>query len=268
MDRGSFLIHKVGIVVPTLGKRPEFLEKCLDSINNASSGANSAYVVVVAPASFSAQKYLAAGLVHKLVLDPSKGLPEAINVGIASMPEHVEYLNWLGDDDLLTKNSLDLAVTALEENSRVVAVFGGCEYIDSMGEIVWTNKSGPWAVPLLRFGPDLIPQPGALFRKKTFEEVGGLDSQYDWAFDVDLFIKLSKSGTLKYLNSTLSNFRWHPASLSVEFRKMSVKEASKARVSHLPKFLKPFSVAWEFPVRLATMMAGTKVSANAKKRAK
>jgi GT2 family glycosyltransferase len=268
VDRGNFLTHKVGIVVPTLGKRPEFLRQCLESIKLASSGRNAAFVVVVAPESFSADDYLSSGLAHKLVLDPRQGLPEAINVGMAAMPDDVQYLNWLGDDDLLTENSLDLTAAALDENLGVVAVFGGCDYIDANGAIVWTNRSGQWAVPLLRFGPDLIPQPGALFRKKDFNNVGGLDPQYDWAFDLDLFIKLSKVGKLKHLNSTVSNFRWHPESLSVEFRQKSVNEASTVRTSHLPSVLKSLSFAWEFPVRLATMGAGSKVTANAKKRAK
>ncbi len=268
MDRGNFLTHRVGIVVPTLGSRPEFLDQCLESIKNGSLGSNSAYVIVVAPKNFSAENYIAAGRIHKFVLDPGNGLSEAINLGMRSMPEEVQYLNWLGDDDLLTENSLDITSASLEESPEVVAVFGGCEYIDSTGTVVWKNNSGSWAIPLLRFGPDLIPQPGALFRKKSFEAVGGLDSRYDWAFDLDLFIKLSKVGKLKHVNATLSNFRWHPESLSVEYRKMSVTEASRVRVSHLPKFLKALSIVWEFPVRLANMMAGNNVTANAKKRAK
>ena len=268
MDRGNFLIHKVGIVVPTLGKRPEFLSQCLESIKRAGSGENFAFVVVVAPESFSAETYFASGLAHKLVLDPGKGLSEAINTAMAAMPDSVEYLNWLGDDDVLTQNSLDLAAGTLDNNHDIAAVFGGCDYIDPNGTIVWTNNSGQWAVRLLRFGPDLIPQPGALFRKDSFEIVGGLNANYDWAFDLDLFIKLSKVGKVRHLNSKLSNFRWHPESLSVEYRQKSVNEASSVRISHLPRFLKPLSFAWEFPVRLATMVAGSNVTANAKKRAK
>jgi hypothetical protein len=260
------LTRKVGIVVPTLGKRPKFLNDCLESIQRASLGPNSAYVVVVAPENFPAKGYLAAGLINKFVTDPGKGLPGAINSGMAAMPDGVKYLNWLGDDDLLTEKSLDITASALDENSRVVAVFGGCEYIDSQGATVWKNKSGPWAVPLLRFGPDLIPQPGALFRRETFEFVGGLDTRYDWAFDLDLLIKLSKAGKIKHLDAWVSNFRWHPDSLSVEYRQMSVSEASRVRMTHLPKILKPISLVWEFPVRLATMMAGTRVTANSKKR--
>jgi hypothetical protein len=147
-------------------------------------------------------------------------------------------------------------------------VFGGCDYVDPDGQVVWTNKSGSFAVPLMRFGPDLIPQPGALFRREAFDVSGGLNTSYSWAFDFDLFIKLSKIGKLIHIDSTLASFRWHPESLSVEYRSKSVSEASKVRVSHLPKLLRPISWIWEFPVKQATLIAGNRVTDAAKKKAK
>ena len=95
--------------------------------------------------------------------------------------------------------------------------------------------------------------------------MGGLSDTYDWAFDFDLFLKLKKIGKLKFLNATLSRFRWHPDSLSVGGRAKSVEEASAVRVSHLPDFLRPFSVLWEYPVSRATLLAGKRVSARAKR---
>ncbi|MBW8870871.1 MAG: hypothetical protein JF618_01400, partial [Leifsonia sp.] len=53
-------------------------------------------------------------------------------------------------------------------------MYGGCDYIDENGAKVWQNNSGPWAAPLLRIGPDLVPQPGSLFRRSAVEEVGEL----------------------------------------------------------------------------------------------
>jgi glycosyltransferase involved in cell wall biosynthesis len=259
---------KVGIVVPTLGKRQEYLEQCLSSIKQATASTSDSFVVMVAPSSFDASKYLAEGSVHQLVQDPGSGLASAINAGFAAMPKEIQYLNWLGDDDLLTPGSIATTSALLDREPKTVMVFGACDYVDGEGNVVWRNKSGSYATGLLRFGPDLIPQPGALFRKSSFWEVGGLDTKYDWAFDFDLFIKFSKIGKLSYLNSTLANFRWHPASLSVEYRKKSVAEASVVRVSHLPAFIRPISLLWEYPVRQATLIAGNRVTANSKKKAK
>lgn len=254
---------QVGIAVPTLGKRPEYLNQCLNSIREAGE----AYVVLVAPKSFDSSQQKLAGLIDEHIIDPEKGLPEAINSGIASMPKEVTFMNWLGDDDLLNPGAIKTASKVLEQNTDLSMVFGSCDYIDPNGSRLWTNKSGQWAVPLLRFGPDLVPQPGALFRRDAFETVGGLDPRWDWAFDFDLFLKLSKRGKLKFIDETLASFRWHPESLSVEFRAKSVLEASKVRVSHLPSILRWASGLWEFPVRRATLLAGQRVSKLAHRRA-
>jgi hypothetical protein len=202
------------------------------------------------------------------VYDSGSGLPAAINFGIESLPESVEYVNWLGDDDLLKPGSLSSSTNFLDQKQEVVMVFGACDYIDSHGEIVWENRSGQWAVPLLRFGPDLIPQPGALFRRSNFNAVDGLKTNLGLAFDFDLFIRFSKAGKLHYLNQTLAQFRWHPESLSVEHRKKSVAEASQVRVSHLPVFLRAISFIWEYPVRQATLIAGKRVTAKAQSKAR
>ena len=256
--------QRVGIVVPTLGERPDYLEKCLESIRSAGQ----AHILLVAPSSLNTSTLTSSGLVDSVAIDLGGGLPAAINQGMKALPGSVEYVNWLGDDDLLTPGSLESAERALHESKDVVMVFGACEYIDGSGNSLWLNSSGAWAVPLLRFGPDLIPQPGALFRRSVFESTGGLETSLGWAFDFDLFIRFSKVGRLKYINQTLAKFRWHPESLSVEHRRKSVAEASKVRVSHLPFFLKLISVMWEYPVRQATLIAGMRVSAKAQSKAR
>ena len=253
---------KVGIVVPTLGERPDYLQQCLSSIR----AAGEAFIVLVAPATIDSSSIKSSELVDLFVEDPKSGLPQAINAGFRAMPSNIELINWLGDDDLLATGSLLKTSQALEADESLSFVFGSCDYVDPYGNVIWTNKSGQWAVPLLRFGPDLIPQPGALFRRSSFEKIGGLDSKFGWAFDFDLFIKLSKLGKGKFLNQTLASFRWHPESLSVEFRRKSVAEASAVRLAHLPRALKPIAFTWEWPVRQATLLAGGRVTATARKK--
>ena len=256
--------HRVGIVVPTLGERPDYLEQCLKSIR----AAGQAHILLVAPNALDTANLQSAGLVDSVVADTGSGLPAAINSGIELLPESVEYVSWLGDDDLLEPGALGEGISVLDQKQEVVMVFGACDYIDSDGGLVWENRSGGWAVPLLRFGPDLIPQPGALFRRSTFNLVGGLKTDLGWAFDFDLFIRFSKVGKLHFINQTLAQFRWHPESLSVEHRKRSVEEASQVRVSHLPTFLRALSFIWEYPVRQATLIAGKRLTAKAQSKAR
>ena len=255
---------RVGIVVPTLGLRPDYLEKCLSSIRSAGN----AHIVIVAPSSFNSDDFWIKGLIDSQVADEGSGLPAAINKGVRSFPSSVEFINWLGDDDLLVAGSLGVTEHFLDSSPNSVMAFGACDYIDSQDDVVWKNKSGHWAVPLLRFGPDLIPQPGALFRRAAFEAVGGLRTDLGWAFDFDLFIRLSKAGQIRYIDRTLAQFRWHPESLSVEHRKKSVAEANQVRVSHLPSVLRPIAFLWEYPVQQATLLAGNSLTKRAQSKAR
>ncbi len=248
--------ERVGIVVPTIGGRPEYLPLALQSIRDAGN----AYVILVGNKGFDASGFLASGLIDEYLDEPEPGLAAKINFGFRTLPKDVRFINWLGDDDLLTPGSLTAAADRLSQPDDPVLVFGGCEYIDPNGKPIFTNKSGQWAVPLLRVGPQLIPQPGALYRRDAFERVGGLSNQFGWAFDFELFYSLSEIGKAVYLPKVLANFRWHPGSLSVSRRHESVNEASAVRKAHLPKAVRVVSEIWEWPVRQATYIAGLRVS--------
>jgi GT2 family glycosyltransferase len=140
-------------------------------------------------------------------------------------------------------------------------VFGQCRYIDSEGKQIWLNRSGRWASPLMLFGPQLVPQPGSLIRREEFEAIGGLDESLKWAFDLDMFLKLRRQRDgLRFLRSTLSEFRWHNESLSVGSRIGSVEEASQVRSRHLPVPMRQLSGLWEPVLRRIIYLAGTRLS--------
>ncbi len=237
-------MNNIGIVVPTLGSRPEFLSEALKSIRNAGE----CYIVIVAPLQAFVDKIIDRRLFDKLVEDPMQGLVKAISTGVRALPQQIEYFNWLGDDDTLAPNSLRMSSSTLEDDPAIVCVFGMCQYVNKDGQPIYKNRSGHFAVPLLKFGPQLIPQPGALFRRTSFNKVGGLDPTYKCAFDLDLLLKLKKIGKIHYIPYQLSSFRWHSDSLSVRSRSVSVREARKIRQKNLSKFFYFFSPIWELPL--------------------
>jgi GT2 family glycosyltransferase len=246
----------VGVVVPTIGERPQYLETTLKSIRDAGNS----YIVLVGRKGFDASSYQKSGLVDLYVDEEAASVPKKINQGFRALPENIEYITWIGDDDLLAAGSLDVATRALNGPEKPVLVFGHCQYIDSDGNDVLVKRSGSWAVPLLRFGPQLIPQPSAFFRRDTFEKVGGLSNKYQFAFDFDLFLKLSKAGKSVFIDQILSSHRWHKTSLTYSRRWESVKEASRVRVSNLSPVARVFSLLWEVPSALITYLAGSLLS--------
>ena len=253
MDLSKEKLTDVAVVVPTLGQRPDYLIECLRSIR----AAGKSVICIVAPPSADLSEVESLGLIDQRVDDPKTGLPAAINFGFQSLPSSIKYIAWLGDDDLLETESMEVTSRVLRQEAKTSAVFGGCHYIDPQGNRILTNMSGRWAVQLISFGPDLIPQPGSLMRRSVFESFGGLRTDLGWAFDVDLFINLKKNGKVRYLKQPLASFRWHPESLSVGQRDGSVREASQVRVQYLPKLIKPLSIIWEPTLRWATKQAGS-----------
>lgn len=233
------------------------LTDCLNAART--SGAD--YLLLVSPVELSRE---IRNLADQVIPDPGLGLAEAINYGMKSLPNDILYANWIGDDDLLADNSLQVLRDELERNQKLSLVYGKCTYIDSDGVQIGINQMGRLAAKILGYGPDLIPQPSSLFRLDDFKRVLGLDSNYKNAFDFDLFLKFKKIGKLEYVPEMISYFRWHNESLSVNQRWRAVKEASKVRRSHYTPPLKAISIVWEPVIAAATFVAGKMISARSK----
>jgi hypothetical protein len=117
----------------------------------------------VCPATIDLSEYVTAGLIDSQVDDPGSGLANAINAGINALPRDISMASWIGDDDLLESGMLG-KTSELMSKGNIDFIWGQCRYIDSKNRQLWVNRSGWWAKYLIRFGPNLIPQPGSYFR--------------------------------------------------------------------------------------------------------
>ena len=259
-------MKRIGVVIPTIFSRPKYLPIAARSLR----AAGDCHILVTCPEPTAEQMVLvealkAEGLIDQQIVEtPGTSLPEKIDEALRSLPDSCDLIAWLGDDDLLTPGSLTLAQTKLESLPDAVMVYGGVEYIDEEGAVLFTNPSSRFHEKLLSFGPQLIPQPGTLWRRSAFEVVGGLSNEFGLAFDFDLFLKLSKIGQLTHIDQTLAQFRWHPDSLSVKRRWQSATEASRVRRKHYSGLMRHLWVVWEPWVVVATWAAGKLVSVRAR----
>lgn len=249
------------IVVPTLGRRPEFLSSCLDSIVHQDVAVD---IVIVGPVDNDVVTQAAQRVDATLIDDPGS-LAAAVNLGVAQGISEHRFVNWLGDDDLLTPGSLEATVSALDKNPKAVVAFGSCTYIDDDGRRLWVSKAGPLAPRILPWGPDLIPQPGMLVRADAWRSVGGLDESLAFAFDLDLLLKLKRLGPLVSVDSVVSCFRWHANSLTVSDRTRSLDESQEVKRRYLDDTSRRWKWVWEKPVRAATRIAAWRVNRTAQR---
>jgi len=254
---------RVLIVVPTLGTRLDHLHSCLNSITSQSV---SAQVVIVSPITPEIEQ-LATKFKAELIKDPGSQT-QAINAGVlfATQRKTYDFVNWLGDDDLLEPDSLAATTALLDANPKATVAYGSCRYIDERDQELWVSSAGKWAPRVLGWGPDLIPQPGMLVRMDAWKSAGGVDESYRFAFDLDLLLKLKKIGPLVDTGTVVSSFRWHADSLTVGDRTTNLSESERAKRAALSPAGRKAAWLWERPVRGATRIAAWEVNRRAGKK--
>jgi GT2 family glycosyltransferase len=142
------------------------------------------------------------------------GVPAALNAVWKMHAADYEFLTWLGDDDLLAPGAIESAAEVLRSHPRAVAVYGQVRYITSAGATWYISHPTRLAACYLRWGKNFVPQPGSLIRRSAAAEVGWLDESLRNSFDQDLFTRLNRIGTIRYLPQILASYRVHPASIT------------------------------------------------------
>lgn len=253
---------RVLVVIPTLGERLEYLVQTLKSVASQRTTVDLTLVVVSPPEATEARA-LASSYGAILVDDPREGISAAINRGLRARTDE-RYYAWVGDDDLFLEGGLEHLRNMLQADERAVVAYGGCNYIDSGGRILWLSAVGRLAMFLLPWGPNLIPNPAAMVRLEALDAIGGFDERLRYAMDLDAFLALRKHGIFLSTKVPVAAFRWHPDSLTVANRKNSSREAEQIKRRYLPRLLRSISPIWSAPVRWASHLAASRVTARAK----
>ena len=222
------------LVVPTLGERIEMLRQSLESVARNGAGTRA---VVVAPADrCEAIEPVVSQAGGVLLEQHGKGQSDAINQGWAEQGLSARWWTWLGDDDLLEPQSMQRCIAVLKQSPAASMVWGAVRYIDVHGSPMFVFRPPPLYGPrLMRYGHNLVQQPGSLLRRSAVEAVGHLDVTLRFAMDLDLFLRLSTHGPIVRLNDVLASFRWHEDSLTAGQGNASEGEAASVRRRYRPR---------------------------------
>lgn len=188
-----------------------------------------------------------------LIFEPDHGQTDALIRGFKAATGDV--LGWLNADDVLESGALGRVVQAFQAHPDAVAVTGTAIQIGPEGKVIGlipTPPSGTFAGLLAH--PTNLAQPSTFFRRRAYEQVGGLDPSLDLAMDVDLWLRLARLGRVVLVRDALSRFRIHPNAKSVAgARKAASEDLRVRRRQGLPLFspagLTLLKVIYWFPVR-------------------
>ena len=109
----------LGVVVPTLGTRANYLLRCLQALQT-----EKIFVVLVGPE--SAREMLKQENLHFddfLIEDPSDSLATSINKAIKLLPDSVPFVTWIGDDDVINAEEILQAIEGIVDENKVCLLY-------------------------------------------------------------------------------------------------------------------------------------------------
>ena len=144
------------------------------------------------------------------------GVTDALNLGLAKI--HADYVARMDADDIALPERFARQVDFLDQHPSVVAVGSTLLVIDADGDILgimpWHQTHTEIERALLR-GRGGLPHPAAMIRHSAIRKIGGYRSEFRYAQDKDLWLRLSEQGKLANLPETLLLYREHEHKIGI-----------------------------------------------------
>lgn len=178
-----------------------------------------------------------------VISEPDEGQSDALRKGFELASG--EVLTWLNTDDLLLPGSLQDVATIFSENSGLNWVLGNVIWINQDDKILKCWKGEGYTPGWTRLGLLTAGGPSSFFRRELYQRVGGLNLNFDYMMDTELWWRFAVAGERF---QRLRNYTWalrlHPAakmsghlfdSRSSEFacKVNEIKEAERRHILQL-----------------------------------
>jgi len=144
-----------------------------------------------------------------------EGVIRARNAGLSLA--RAPFVACMDADDVSLPDRLALQVSALTARPDVLCIGGGFDVIDAKNRLL--NRVLPPCehaaiVAMALLGRSPICGSNAMFRRREVLAIGGYDEATGFAEDLDLWLRLAKTGRLANLPDVISRVRFHDASQS------------------------------------------------------
>lgn len=218
----------VSIVTPTYNMG-RFLEETLLSVLSQDYP-NIEYIVMDAGSTDESLKILEKYRGRlQFYSEPDRGTADAINKGFARSRGSVfAYLN---ADDTYLPGAISAAVRALALENNLGAVYGDANWVDEGGRVIEPYPVRSYEAAMLAH-ECFICQPAAFMRREAFEVAGRMDANLQYAFDYELWIRISRLYPMRKIDAVLATSRMHTENKTVGQRRRVLRETLLVLQSH------------------------------------
>lgn len=213
------------IVTPTLNSA-KTIRGTLESLRPLVEGG--AEHVVVDSGSTDGTVEIAKQFGSEVLYHPPGNMYAAINAGMVQA--RGEWLTYINGDDLLFADYVLEALASRPEGTSVI--YGDIDFIDEQGRFLFSRRApDPRHLSWLMRYYNPFPQQGTLFRHEAYHRVGGFDTQFRFASDLDFFVRCMLGGErfYKFRGKSVAAFRLLPTQLSQSSRMEMAPEGIQIR---------------------------------------
>jgi glycosyltransferase involved in cell wall biosynthesis len=121
-----------------------------------------------------------------------------------------DILCWLNSDDVFEPSTFCDVSNFFLENPVVDAVFGDTLWIDRIGKPLRYQREIPFNRFIWFYTYNYIPGMSMFWRRDIYEQVGGLNPNFNLAMDADLWIRIADVGRIAHVSKVWSRMRFYP----------------------------------------------------------
>ena len=149
----------------------------------------------------------------QIVSEPDVGQADALNRAWQRLAPDHPYLTWINADDVLHPHGFSQALELAEQRPDTSGVYGAFLIIDEDGHVIEFIRRPPRLRRIdLLYVDSLVPGIAAICRTSAVQDAGMFDTNLRYALDHDLFIRLSRFGSLRGVPQPTFSFRQHAGS--------------------------------------------------------
>jgi glycosyltransferase involved in cell wall biosynthesis len=209
-------LNNFGIVTPNLNMR-SYLEETIESVLINIKRDDRYFIIDGGSTDGSIeiiQKY--SKWLTGWITEKDKGYADALRKGFEKTKD-CTFQYWLNSGDLLLPNSLQKA-RALLSQGTVDLIYGSDIAINDDNKILQvTNGNLSNLKDSMLFAGMTPLQDACFWRRDLYDRVGGIRSEFKYAADFDIFLRMAHQGTVLYSDYIFSAFRVHNRQKSVAF---------------------------------------------------